>query len=214
MHRKGIITCCNIAFLFFDLQWVLANKIFAYKFNSYIVNTECETKNLQPELSHRIHSRARQHVKSPIKAPKQWCPSQLLLRVHFLKHHQPKTCDRLRTHYPMDLAILVGAVLTMTPRIVHPPPLSRHALPPHTTTLPPPLSLRSSLPHLVSSRSPMPVLVATITTKLPPAEHVLLDRCTVQPRPLLGARSISPSLSSHLCPPHYPLLPPPTLADC
>jgi hypothetical protein len=60
----------------------------------------------------------------------------------------------------------------------------------------------------------MPVLVAAIATKLPPAERALLDRRTVPPRPLLGARSISPSSSSHLCPPHYPPLPPPALADC
>ena len=46
--------------------WALAKKMFAYKFNSYVVSTERETKNLQPELSHRIHSSARQHVKSPI----------------------------------------------------------------------------------------------------------------------------------------------------
>ena len=122
--------------------WALAKKMFAYKFNSYVVSTERETKNLQPELSHRIHSRACQHVKSPIKAPRQWCPSQLLLRVHFLKRHLPKMCNRLRTHYPIDWALRVDGVLTATPRIVHPPPLSRHAPPPHATTLPPPSSLR------------------------------------------------------------------------
>ncbi len=86
----------------FFVQWALAKKMFVYKFNSYVVSTERETKNLQPELSHRIHSRAHQHVKSPIKAPRQWPPSQLLLRVHFLKCHLPKTCDRLRTRYATD----------------------------------------------------------------------------------------------------------------
>ena len=60
-------------YLFFgkNVQWALAKKRFAYKFNSYVVSTERETKNLQPELSHRIHSCARQQVKSPIKAPRQ-----------------------------------------------------------------------------------------------------------------------------------------------
>jgi len=95
------------------VQWVLAKKMFAYKFNSYIVSTNRETKNLQPEHSHRIHSRARQHVNSPIKAPRQWCPSQLLLRIHFLKCHQPKTCDRLRTRYSINLALYVGGVFMM-----------------------------------------------------------------------------------------------------
>ena len=86
------------------LQWVLAKKMFTYKFNFYIVSKERETKNLQPELSHRIHSCPRQHVNFLIKALRQWCPSQLLLLVHFLKCHKPKTCDRLRTHYAIDLA--------------------------------------------------------------------------------------------------------------
>ena len=94
-----------VSFFGKNVQWALAKKMFAYKFNSYVVSTERETKNLQPELSHRIHSRARQHVKSPIKAPRQWPPSQLLLRVHFLERHQPKTCDRLRTLYTIDLAL-------------------------------------------------------------------------------------------------------------
>ena len=35
-------------------EWVLAKKMFAYKYNSYVVSTERETKNLQPELSHRF----------------------------------------------------------------------------------------------------------------------------------------------------------------
>ncbi len=41
------------------LQLALAKKRFAYKFNSYVVSTERETKNLHSELSHRFHSRAR-----------------------------------------------------------------------------------------------------------------------------------------------------------
>jgi hypothetical protein len=45
----------------YTVQWALAKR-FAYKFNSYGFSKERETKNLQPELSHRIHSRARQHV--------------------------------------------------------------------------------------------------------------------------------------------------------
>jgi hypothetical protein len=93
-----------VSFFGKNVQWALAEKRFAYKLNSYVVSTERETK-FQPELSHRIHSRARQQVKSPIKAPSQWPPSQLLLRVHFLERHQPKTCDRLRTLYTIDLAL-------------------------------------------------------------------------------------------------------------
>ncbi len=105
LTERSCSHCCSNTRCSLMVQWSLAKKMSAYKFNSYVVSTERETKNLQPELSHRIHSRARQLVKSPIKAPRQWCPSQLLLRVHFLKRHQPKMCDRLRTHYPIDLAL-------------------------------------------------------------------------------------------------------------
>jgi hypothetical protein len=34
----------------------------------------------------------------------------LLLRIHFLKPHLPKTCDRHRTHYAIDWDHLVDGV--------------------------------------------------------------------------------------------------------
>ena len=37
----------------------------------------------------------------------------MLLRVHFLKPHLPKMCDRLRTHYPIDWALRVDVVFIM-----------------------------------------------------------------------------------------------------
>ena len=61
----------------------------------------------------RIHSRARSMVKSSIKRKRQWRPSQLLLRAHFLKPHLPKMCNRLRTHYPIDWALRVDGVFIM-----------------------------------------------------------------------------------------------------
>ncbi len=56
---------------------------------------------------------APQHVKSPIKAPRQWPPSQLLLRIHFLIPHLPKTCNGLKTHYAIDWDHLVDGVFMM-----------------------------------------------------------------------------------------------------
>ena len=41
----------SILYLSFWLQWALTKKTLAYKFNSYVVGTEHETKNLQPELT-------------------------------------------------------------------------------------------------------------------------------------------------------------------
>jgi hypothetical protein len=103
--REGAFDDKVMNIQYYHLQWALRKRNISYKFNSYVVSTERESKNLQTELSHRIHSRPRQHVKSPIKAPIQWPPSQLLLRVHFLKRHHPKTCDRLRKRYAIDLAL-------------------------------------------------------------------------------------------------------------
>ncbi len=51
----------------YSLKWALAKKMFACKFNSYVVCTKRETKNLQSELSLQIHSRAHIKVKSLIK---------------------------------------------------------------------------------------------------------------------------------------------------
>jgi hypothetical protein len=49
------------------IQLALAKKKFAYKFNSYVVGTERETKISHSEPLFRIHSRAHSMVKSPIK---------------------------------------------------------------------------------------------------------------------------------------------------
>ncbi len=66
----------------------------------------------------RIHSCARSMVKSPIKRKRQWRPSQLLLRTHFLKPHLPKMCNRLRTHYPIDWALRVDGVFIMKKTLI------------------------------------------------------------------------------------------------
>ncbi len=54
-----------------------------------------------------------QHVKSPINAPRQWPPRQLLLCIHFLKPHLPKTCDRHRTHCAVNWDHWVDGVFMM-----------------------------------------------------------------------------------------------------
>ena len=100
------------------VQLALAKKKFAYKFNSYVVGTERETKifHLEPPSSNSL-SRM-QHGKISDKMMRQWRPSQLLLRIHFLKPHLPKMCDRLRTHYPIDWALRVDGVLIMKKTLI------------------------------------------------------------------------------------------------
>ncbi len=103
----------HVFIFFIPIQLALAKKKFAYKFE--FLRSRYGTwnkKTLLGTLSSISLSRTH-HVNSPIKAPRQWCPSQLLLRIHFLKHHQPKTCNRLRTHYTIDLALYVGGVFMM-----------------------------------------------------------------------------------------------------
>jgi hypothetical protein len=73
-------------------------------FNSYVVGTECETKDLQSELSHRICSPP--HGKISEKRVRQWPPGQLILRDRFLKPYQPKSCDRLGMHLSYRLGPL------------------------------------------------------------------------------------------------------------
>jgi hypothetical protein len=46
------------------VQWALPKKTFAYKFYSYLVGKEPETKDLHSKLSLEISSRARHTVKS------------------------------------------------------------------------------------------------------------------------------------------------------
>jgi hypothetical protein len=91
----------------------LAKKKFAYKFHSYVVGTKRETKISHSEpLSLNSLSRT-QHGKISDKKIETRRPSQLLLRVHFLKPHLPKMCDRLRMHYPIDWALRVDGVFIM-----------------------------------------------------------------------------------------------------